>query len=163
MGRYYVELAAIERGASIPFTVEAANPAEGQEKAVQIFGDKFRPRYAEVLSKAASELFVTLDRWPSDTQPISPEIFRTTVAHLLKEGAAIADRQWSAREYSLISPKAEYANTTIDDMTELMNCPPTEIHGCLYYVFHKNEARMFMSLIIREGIARRLRDLVKEN
>jgi hypothetical protein len=163
MSRYYVELAAEVRGTVIPMAVEAANSVEGQKKAAKKFGSQFTPRYAEVLSLNADELFRKVDKWSKDEQLISTEIFHTTVAALLEEGADIAERQWSSRQFSLISPKAEYPSVAIDEMAVLMNCTPTEIHGCPYYLFNRNEARMFMALMIREGIARRLRELVKEN
>jgi hypothetical protein len=163
MNRYYVELAAAENGSAIPLAIEAKTLADGKDKASKKFGQQFNARYAEILSPETSELFIKVEEWSADEQPISPEIFRTTIAKLLKEGAAIADRQWKTREYSLVSPKAEYPNTPTDDMAVLMGCSPDEIQGTLFYMFNRNEAQMFMAIIIREGIARRLRDLVKQN
>ncbi len=161
MDRYYVELA-MPKGV-FPVATLAPNTEKSVEDTVSRYHHKFIARYAVVLSPEVTHLFGLVDKWETGNVIISPEIFRVTLATLLKEGRFIADRQWRDRFHVLISPKAEYAGITTDDMAELMNCPLVEIGGLTYYSFDKEEALAFMALVIREGIARRLKELLQTN
>ncbi len=160
MAYHYVELIAGE-GIPLALATQGDTQQESMDKAMRQY--HFPVSFCADLSRPTTELFERLAAAKSHTVTIVVSRLRKVIANLLKEGEHIMNDRLASGDFLVVGLRAQFMDVPLDQIPVLLEYELLPINGKLSFEFEIDEAMSFMAIMIREGMARRLKEVVEGN